>query len=344
MKSLKNYIYEHLILEKKSLTNLSSKITDKIINIVKTNISEDNHKYKVSDEEIEDLKKISKNKNKSLYKNLDDHSKLFKFNIKHKENKYDLFLIINFTPQFTQKTNSFDYDTIDEKNIYYIVINSKGKKHFRTKLDDTLTHEIRHFFDAITGAGGSKNNTYNDKTLNKYNKFLYYISQTEQNAFFAGFKRNLKNNKGGIVDKLKTTYKKSDAKSIEEFLEKFCLNCYNFRLKKCFKDSDDCSDIKEPKDTNEKILCHNPLRFLEYKYYILNSYKNFNTFISKNPITDTEDKKRKKEILKCLEPYNNDKPIDIKNVEEIKNVYNEIIKFYNNIYKNYIKIIENEIK
>ena len=273
---------------------------------------------------------------------MDEHSKLFKFNIKHKENKYDLFLIINFTENFAQKTNSFDYDTIDEKNIYYIVINSRGKKHFRTKLDDTLMHEIRHFFDAITNAGGSKNNTYNDKTLNKYNKFLYYISQTEQNAFFAGFKRNLKNNKGGIVDKLKYTYEHSKANSIEEFLKLFCLNCYKFRLENCFKDSDDCCDINEPDDNQGKILCHNPLRFLEYKYYILDSYEHFCEFISKNPKTKKEDKKRKKEILKCLEPYNDDKPIE--NDKQIKNVYNEIIKFYNNIYKNYIKIIKNVIK
>ena len=78
-----------------------------------------------------------------------------------------------------------------------------------------------------------------------------------------------------------------------------------------------------------KAKCYNPLRFLEYNYYILDTFDNFKTFISENPKKPgKEDNERKEEILKFLKPYNDDKEINPNDENTLKKVYEGIKKFY----------------
>ena len=102
--------------------------------------------------------------------------------------------------------------------------------------------------------------------------------------------------------------------------------------------------LSKPKEAEalNKAKCYNPLRFLEYNYYILDSFDSFLTFISKNPKTEQEDNERKEEILSCLKPYNDDKPIE--NEEQLKKVYDGIKKIYKGTFKSYMNIIKNFIK
>lgn len=351
MKTLTEYILESLILEKRSLTNRAQKWAQNIIKIVKEN----DDKFKASKDELKMLGNISNGKKDDIDKFYSDNSNVFKFTISIKEQHYNLFLILNCygEDEINSKLNTFDFfESEDGKLVYYIVLNCKDNINDIENQKNTLAHELRHFYDKIKGHGGTKNDTYNKDTINKYNQFLYYISQTEQNAFYAGFKQKLTENKT-FQNQLLTLFKayNKESKTIEEVIKQFCKDSYNYRLNNCFRNSDDMSEenlnleqLSKPKEAEalNKAKCYNPLRFLEYNYYILDSFDSFLIFISKNPKTEQEDNERKEEILSCLKPYNDDKPIE--NEKQIKNVYNEIIKFYNNIYKNYIKIIKNVIK
>lgn len=258
MKTLTEYILESLIFEKKTLTSRAQKLAQNIIKIVK----EDDAKFKASDDEQTMLQNISKSKEEKNKKDqfyYEDKSKIFKITISLKEQHHDLFFIINCWDEndIKDKINTFDfYELENNKTVFYIALNCidiKDKKD--TKLvhgieneTDTLVHEIRHFYDKIKGHGGTKNNTYNADTINKYNKFLYYISQTEQNAFFAGFKQKFKQNKHDIQGQLLnvfSNYKENEkCKNVEEFIEQFSLDCYKYRLENCFDKSDDWSKIK----------------------------------------------------------------------------------------------------
>lgn len=365
MKTLTEYILESLIFEKKTLTSRAQKIADKVIDIVINNKNE----FKASKAEETILEKISEEKNKEDKFYYKDNSNIFKIPISLKEQHYDLFFIINCWDEndIKDKINTFDFKLENNKTVFYIALNcidintieNKKHKHGIEIQKDTLVHEIRHFYDKIKGHGGTKNNTYDAYTINKYNKFLYYISQTEQNAFFAGFKQKFKANKDNIQGQLLnvfSNYKENEkCKNVEEFIEQFSSDCYKYRLENCFDGSDDWSKIKYPdahqktddeetklKKTINLIRCHNPLLFLEYKYYILDSYENFYEFISKNPIDNKKDDERKKEILNCLQSYNNDKPI--KNTDQLRKVYKKITGFYNKIFSNYMNLIKQFIE
>lgn len=392
MKTLTEYILESLIFEKKSVADLAEEKATEIINIVTSKNNVYRNKFLASDDEREILKGISEEKGKQNEKDkfFYDNSNIFKFKLPlkikrlRKKEKYDLFIIINFYSQdeINSKLNSCDFYEKNNKAWYYIVLNCikstkkiDNNENKKDTLDfeniknekNTLTHEISHFYDKLKELGGTKNDTYKDSTINKYNKFLYYISQTEQRAFYAGFKQKLNENKKYqyLLLELFNFYKGKDENkdknlTVEEFIKQFCSESYDYRLENYFKDSDtepepDSEDNKanNQKNTEDKkqptieemlpeIMCHNPLRFLEYKYKILDSFKSFLTFISKNPKTKQEDNERKEEILSFLKSYNDDKEIETK--EQLENVYNGIVKFYNGTFSSYMNIIKNFIK
>lgn len=360
MKTLHKYILESLILEKKSVADLAEEKSEDIIKIV---TSSNNDKFKASTDERIILKDISDKKTKKIDKFYSDKSNIFKIQISLKGNKrqprqnYDLFIIINCYPKkyINGKLNTFDFcKSKNGKIVFYVVLNCIDDIYNIRQQKNTLAHEIRHFYDKIKGHGGTKNDTYDEKTINKYNKFLYYISQTEQNAFYTGFKQKL--NEDETFQKqlltLFNVYNPEGNKTVEEVIKQFSLDSYNYRLEKCFKKSDDVSEknlnltqLSNPPKAEElnKAKCFNPLRFLEYNYYILDSYENFYEFISKNPKNpNVEDNKRKEEILGFLKPYNDDKEIETK--EQLQNVYNGIVKFYKGTFSSYMNIIKQFIK
>lgn len=345
MKTLTEYILESLIFEKKSLTSRSEKLAKNIINIV-TSKNNDNDKFKASKNERTILQNISNDKKDDIDKFYSDKSNIFKFTISIKEQHYDLFFIINCynEDEIKGKLNTFDFYVENNKTVYYIVMNCIEKIDNIANEKDTLVHELRHFYDKIKGHGGTKNDTYDENTLKKYNKFLYYISQTEQNAFYAGFKQKLNSDENyqTQLENLVKMYRKQGYKTIEEIIKQFCEESYDYRLKNCFQESDDWAQLKEPTELVDKMKCHNPLCFLEYKYYILDSYENFCKFIYENPTNNKKDEKRKKEILGFLESYNNDKPI--KNADQLRNVYNGVSRFYNKTFSNYMNLIKNFIR
>jgi hypothetical protein len=363
MKTLHEYILESLIFEKKSVADLAEEKATEIIKIV---TSDNKDKFKASDDERNILKDISDKKTQKIDKFYSDKSNIFKITISFKGNKrhprqnYDLFIIINCYKEeyINGKLNTFDFCKSENgKLVFYIVLNCIDDIYNIRQQKNTLAHEIRHFYDKIKGHGGTKNDTYDEKTINKYNKFLYYISQTEQNAFYTGFKQKLNEDENFQKQLLSlfNAYNQEGNKTIEEVIKQFSEESYKYRLENCFINSDDLSNINEPdkpKDTDDKetklnktiniIRCHNPLLFWEYKYYILDTPEHFYEFISKNPKTKKEDNERKEEILSFLKPYNDDKPIETK--EQLENVYNGIIKFYNGTFSSYMNLIKNFIK
>lgn len=360
MKTLQEYILESLILEKRSLTDLAQEKAEEIIKIV---TSSNNDKFKASDDERNILKDISNKKTKKIDKFYGDKSNIFKITISLKGNKrrsrqnFDLFIIINCYKDINGKLNTFDFCKSENgKLVYYIVLNCKDDIYNIRQQKNTLAHEIRHFYDKIKGHGGTKNDTYDEKTINKYNNFLYYISQTEQNAFYAGFRQKLTENET-FQNQLLTlfnAYNEEGNRSIEEVIKQFSEESYEYRLKYCFINSDDTSeknlDLKqlskpEGAEALNKAKCYNPLRFLEYNYYILDTFDNFKTFISENPKKPgKEDNARKEEILKFLKPYNDDKEINPNDENTLKNVYDGIKKIYKGTFKSYMNIIKNFIK
>lgn len=354
MKTITEYILESLILEKRSLTSRAQKWAQNIIKIVK----EDDAKFKASDDERKMLENISNGKKDNIDKFYNDNSNIFKFTISIKEQHYDLFFIINCygKDEINSKLNTFDFfESEDSKLVYYIVLNCKDNINDIENQKNTLAHELRHFYDKIKGHGGTKNDTYDKDTINKYNQFLYYISQTEQNAFYVGFKQKLTENET-FQNQLLTLFKvyNKEGKTIEEVIKQFCKDSYDYRLNNCFRNSDDMSDenlnleqLSKPKEaeTLNKAKCYNPLRFLEYNYYILDTFDNFKTFILENPKKPgKEDNARKEEILKFLKPYNDDKEIDPENEVQLKKVYDGIKKIYKGTFKSYMNIIKNFIK
>lgn len=367
MKTLQEYILESLILEKRSLTSRAQKWAQKIIDNVLSDNNEVKNKFLASDVEKTMLKNISDKKDdidKFYIDEKDKKSDIFKFQISVKEQPYDLFLILNCYSEdvINSKLNTFDFCESEGKLVYYIVLNCKDNIGDIENQKHTLAHELRHVYDKIKGHGGTKNDTYKEETINKYNKFLYYISQTEQNAFYTGFKTKFTENKENIQGQLLNVFndykKNKNCKNVEQFIKQFSLDCYKYRLENCFDGSDDWSKIEypnKPKDTdNEKtklektinlIRCHNPLLFLEYNYYILDTFDSFKTFISENPKKPgKEDNGRKEEILKYLKPYNDDKEINHNDENTLKKVYDEIKKFYKQTFSSYINLIKQFIK
>ena len=360
MKTLQEYILESLILEKRSLTDLALEKAEEIIKIVTSN---NNDKFKASTDEQNILKDISNKKTKKIDKFYGDKSNIFKITISLKGNKrrprqnYDLFIIINCYKKehINGKLNTFDFcKSEDGKLVYYIVLNCIDNIYNLRQQKNTLAHEIRHFYDKIKGHGGTKNDTYDEKTINKYNNFLYYISQTEQNAFYAGFKQKLNENETFQKQLLTlfNAYNTEGKKTIEEVIKQFSEESYKYRLEKCFKNSDDMTEenldltqLSKPKKAEElnKAKCYNPLRFFEYNYYILDTPEHFYEFISENPKKPgVEDNERKEEILSFLKPYNDDKPIETD--EQLKNVYVGIKKFYKQTFSSYMNLIKQFIK
>lgn len=354
MKTLTEYILESLILEKRSLTSRAQKWAQNIIKIVK----EDDAKFKASKDELKMLENISRGKKDDIDKFYNDNSNIFKFTISIKEQHYDLFLILNCydEDEINSKLNTFDFfESEDGKLVYYIVLNCKDSINDIENQKNTLAHELRHFYDKIKGHGGTKNDTYDKDTINKYNQFLYYISQTEQNAFYAGFKQKLTENET-FQNQLLTLFKayNKEGNAIEKVIKQFCEDSYDYRLNNCFRNSDDTSEenlnleqLSKPEGAEalNKAKCYNPLRFLEYNYYILDTFDNFKTFISENPKKPgKEDNERKEEILKFLKPYNDDKEINPNDENTLKKVYEGIKKFYKQTFSSYMNLIKQFIK
>lgn len=318
MRTLKEYIDESMIFEKKSFNKLSDILANKVIDLFKK-------------EQFTDLPDISE-------KNVDDAKTVKVENIKYKDKNITLYI---------SYSNDYNDEFLNEislkgkhKDEAFILI--KGNIENIDDTDDTLTHEIRHFYDELTGNGGEINNTYDENSINKYEKFLYFISPTEQNAHTAGFRKWI--NKDKNLQLLKNTYDNLKLKDIDSFIEKFSTTMTNRRHAALQnKDTDDETQLKNimidinGKKVKADTATENPVRFFEYKYYVLNSIDNFKKFINSNLASG---KKRsdddKNYIISHLAVLNNGS-------KDIESIYKNILKKYNQTFSTFKKILENSL-
>ena len=192
MKNLSEYIYESIIFEANSLNKLSEILADKIIDRFKK-------------EEFSELPNIGKY-------NVDNSKTIKVEKIKNKNYKdgEEITLYISYSDDY--KNDAFLNDiSLKKDNNAYIIIKADISNIDNT--DETLAHEIRHFYDKITGQdNGDINNTYEDGDTSRFEAFLYYISPTEQNAHTVGFKKWIK--KDNNLTLLKNTYNKLKSKDL----------------------------------------------------------------------------------------------------------------------------------
>ena len=81
----------------------------------------------------------------------------------------------------------------------------------------------------------------------------------------------------------------------------------------------------------------NPLRLLEYNFYLIDNIDNFTKFINNDEITEEKRPEAVKQyILSKLSVYT-------KGNKNIKDIYNAINKVYKQTYNNYIQDLKNAI-
>lgn len=318
MRTLREYINESMIFEKQSFNKLSDLLADKIIGLFK-------------DEQFVDLPDIGD-------KAKDDAKTVKVENIKYKDKNVTLY--VSYSNEYNDEFLNEISLKGDYKNDAFILI--KGNLENIDNTDDTLAHEIRHFYDELTGNGGEINNTYDENSVNKFEKFLYLISPTEQNAHTAGFRKWIKKDKNLTL--LKNTYDALKSKDINSFIEKFSTIMTNRRheaLKN--KDSDDETQLKDMtinvngKNVPADAGTENPVRLFEYKYYILDSLDSFKKYINTNLASGKErSDEDKKYIINHLAVLNNGDT-------DIDSLYKVILKKYNQTFNTFKRILENSL-
>lgn len=318
MRTLREYINESMIFEKQSFNKLSDLLADKIIGLFK-------------DEQFVDLPDIGD-------KAKDDAKTVKVENIKYKDKNVTLY--VSYSNEYNDEFLNEISLKGDYKNDAFILI--KGDLENIDNTDDTLAHEIRHFYDELTGNGGEINNTYDENSVNKFEKFLYLISPTEQNAHTAGFRKWIKKDKNLTL--LKNTYDALKSKDINSFIEKFSTIMTNRRheaLKN--KDSDDETQLKDMtinvngKNVPADAGTENPVRLFEYKYYILDSLDSFKKYINTNLASGKErSDEDKKYIINHLAVLNNGDT-------DIDSLYKVILKKYNQTFNTFKRILENSL-
>lgn len=318
MRTLREYINESMIFEKQSFNKLSDILADKIIGLFK-------------DEQFVDLPDIGD-------KAKDDAKTVKVENIKYKDKNVTLY--VSYSNEYNDEFLNEISLKGDYKNDAFILI--KGDLENIDNTDDTLAHEIRHFYDELTGNGGEINNTYDENSVNKFEKFLYLISPTEQNAHTAGFRKWIKKDKNLTL--LKNTYDALKSKDIDSFIEKFSTIMTNRRheaLKD--KDSDDETQLKDMtinvngKNVPADAGTENPVRLFEYKYYILDSLDSFKKYINTNLASGKErSDEDKKYIINHLAVLNGGDT-------DIDSLYKVILKKYNQTFNTFKRILENSL-
>ena len=318
MRTLREYINESMIFEKQSFNKLSDILADKIIGLFK-------------DEQFIDLPDIGD-------KAKDDAKTVKVENIKYKDKNVTLY--VSYSNEYNDEFLNEISLKGDYKNDAFILI--KGDLENIDNTDDTLAHEIRHFYDELTGNGGEINNTYDENSVNKFEKFLYLISPTEQNAHTAGFRKWIKKDKNLTL--LKNTYDALKSKDIDSFIEKFSTIMTNRRheaLKD--KDSDDETQLKNMtinvngKNVPADAGTENPVRLFEYKYYILDSLDSLKKYINTNLASGKErSDEDKKYIINHLAVLNNGDT-------DIDSLYKVILKKYNQTFNTFKRILENSL-
>jgi len=318
MRTLREYINESMIFEKQSFNKLSDILADKIIGLFKN-------------EQFVDLPDIGD-------KAKDDSKTVKVENIKYKDK--NVILYVSYSNEYNDEFLNEISLKGDYKNDAFILI--KGDLENIDNTDDTLAHEIRHFYDELTGNGGEINNTYDENSVNKFEKFLYLISPTEQNAHTAGFRKWIKKDKNLTL--LKNTYDALKSKDIDSFIEKFSTIMTNRRheaLKD--KDSDDETQLKDMtiningKNVPADAGTENPVRLFEYKYYILDSLDSFKKYINTNLASGKErSDEDKKYIINHLAVLNDGDT-------DIDSLYKVILKKYNQTFNTFKRILENSL-
>lgn len=333
MKSIIDCISESLILifEKKSWNKLSEKLANKIIAKFKNDDTVDMPKE--FDREIPD-----------------DAKTVAIEGLQYGDIKATLY--VSYSENY--KMDEFVNDSLKDKlkNIAIILIH--GTVEHIDETDDTLAHEIRHFYDALTGKGGNENNTYDEDDLMRFEKFLYLISPTEQNAHTAGFRKWIQKEKNLelLLSQYKKIYpkdyKKLRPQDIDGFIEKFCTELTNKRhalLKD--KETDDENQLKDItidiEINGEKVsktadeLLENPVRLFEYNYYLLNSKDNFVKFITTNLASEKSRPNDDIEHIKSKLSVFNNGQFD----EDV--VYKVILTKYKQTFNTFKKILENAL-
>lgn len=321
MKTLKEYINESLILEKFSLTKLSEQLADKIIDIINNN----------SEENIGELKDIDKSLQKKY-----PNAKVYKISgIKYNDKQSTLYIIVNENSEEASNTYDNDLSFKDDNNLGYIIINIPEGKNIEDN-SDSLSHELRHYYDQLSEQDvNNRNNTYEpNKDEGLWDGFLYRISPTEQNAFYTGFKKWI--NKNDNLEKFKSYYSKLESKNVDDFIEKLSKMLIEKRH----------NLLKANNKQNEKELANedqgsveNPIRILEYNYYILDSFEHFEEFINKDLITGKERSDEDKQyIINHLATFTNG------DTSDLKKIYNNIKSKYKQTFNSYKTLLQKVLK
>ena len=338
MKTLKKYIYESLIFEVKtkaaiSLAKIIVKEIDKRDKVLLNDIWK-----KLPDDLKNDLLKL---KDENTLKNEVKGVIIPKYHFS-KVNK-DLDIIYLEHPELN--FNSFDPD----KNRLVLTSPSEDV----SSIANEIGHEYSHIVDWAKG-NNNGNDTYTpgqDELL--FDKFLYLISNTEQKAMKINLKEKLVKNKS--IQKLVNSGQLT-IENMDKFIKNFCeqmtenrhkgLKKYNNKTKINinYKDKKYSCEVYTEKDLYKKMsdkengIFENPLRLLEYKYYIMDNVEQFENFINNDEITGEERPNEVKEYIKSkLSIYTDGN----KNIEKM---YNEINKIYKQSCHNYLQDLKNAIK
>lgn len=334
MKTINQYIYESLIFEVKtkaaiSLAKIIVKEIDKrdkvLLNDIWENLPDDlkNDLLKLTDE------KTLKNEVKGVIIPKYHFSKVNK----------DLDIIYLEHPELN--FNSFDPD----KNRLVFTSPSEDV----SSIANEIGHEYSHIVDWAKG-NNNGNDTYTpnqDEPL--FDKFLYLISNTEQKAMKINLKEKLVKNKS-IQELVNSGQLKIE--NMDKSIKDLCINMTNDRheqlqknnaiskIEITYQNEKHTYDVYNEKELPKKIQgkFENPLRLLEYKYYIMDNREHFENFINNDEITGKERKDAVKEYIKSkLSTYTDGD----KNIEKM---YNEINKIYKQSCHNYLQDLKNAIK
>lgn len=335
MKTLIQYIYEELIFEKKTKGAMS---------IAKLIVKEIKKRDKVPLNNI--LKKLPEDFQKDFSKETKNDKDIL--------NNTKVVVIPKY--HFSKVNKDLDIIYLEHPNLHFNSFDpDKNRLTFTSPSDDVssianeIGHEYSHIVDWAKG-NNHGNDTYTpgqDEGL--FDKFLYLISNTEQKAMKINLKEKLVKN--SAIQKFVNSGQLT-IENINDFAKDLCAQMINNRheqlkkhkaksklpiISKGKKHSYDVYNEKElPEDVQGTV--ENPLRLLEYKYYIMDSVKNFKNFIENDEVTgEPRPKEVKQYILSKLSIYT-DKG---RNIEEI---YNKINKVYKQSCNNYLQDLQNAIK